>query len=255
MKNLTLITCLFLLSLKLNAQKDQITLKSAETLKVKIIEINPSHVKFQKTLDGPIYSLNKSEVFVIIYEDGRKELFDYQNSSNSKKQNIQIEIEEEEKFAPSRHYGGPRIGATFIDAGISRQRIASAFNRGEIQPVITQFGWQFETQIFRLEDGSKALVEFVPMIGGLEQGLFIPSGTGIIGYRSKNGVEFGMGPSLSLGGVGVAFAAGFSFKSGPVTFPVDLVFSPSIIKTNKSLEKSQSSSNLTLVIGFITYKK
>ena len=90
MKNLTLITCLFLLSLKLNAQKDQITLKSAETLKVKIIEINPSHVKFQKTLDGPIYSLNKSEVFVIIYEDGRKEIFDYQNSSNSKKQNIKI---------------------------------------------------------------------------------------------------------------------------------------------------------------------
>jgi hypothetical protein len=102
----------------------------------------------------------------------------------------------------------------------------------KVNPVISQFGWQFESRIFTLKDGSTGLVEFVPMIGGLEQGLFLPSATGILGYRTAHGFELGMGPTLSLGGPGLVFAAGASYKTGKVTFPVNLVFSPSIARTS-----------------------
>ena len=254
MKKLLLFSFFFALFIKINAQKDQVTLKTGETLTVKIAEVTPSQIKFLKTLDGPIYSLNKSEVFMIVYEDGRKQLFEQENNSNIKNKKAKIE-DEDEVLNPSKHYGGPRIGGTFIDQGTSRVKIAEAFNRGAIQPVITQFGWQFETQIFKLKDGSKALFEFVPMIGGLEQGLFLPSATTMFGYRTKRGLEFGMGPSLSLSGVGVSFAAGFSFKSGGVTFPINLVFSPSIAKTTIAGVTSHSGSRVSLIIGFSTYKR
>ena len=252
MKKLLLFSFFFALFIKINAQKDQVTLKTGETLTVKITEVTPSQIKFLKTLDGPVYSMNKSEVFMILYEGGRKELLNEQivlEKSNNKQE------DEDEVLNPSKHYGGPRIGGTFIDQGTSREKIADAFNRGAIQPVITQFGWQFETQIFKLKDGSKALFEFVPMIGGLEQGLFLPSATAIFGYRTKRGIEFGMGPNLSLSGVGVSFAAGFSFKSGGVTFPINLVFSPSISKTTIGSETSHSGSRVSLIIGFSTYKR
>ena len=270
MKKLLLISFFFAFSLKINAQKDQVTLRTGETLTVKIAEVTASQIKFLKTLDGPIYSLNKSEVFMIVYEDGRKQLFEQENNSNIKNKKAKIE-DEDEVLNPSKHYGGPRIGGTFIDQGTSREKIADAFNRGAIQPVITQFGWQFETQIFKLKDGSKALFEFVPMIGGLEQGLFLPSATAMFGYRTKRGLEFGMGPNLSLSGVGVSFAAGFSFKSGGVTFPINLVFSPSIAKTTIGEEAytdwngtfhpaepgvtTHSGSRVSLIIGFSTYKR
>lgn len=81
MKKLLLISFFFALSIKINAQKDQVTLKTGETLTGKIAEVTPSQIKFLKTLDGPIYSLNKAEVFMIVYEDGRKQLFEQVNNS------------------------------------------------------------------------------------------------------------------------------------------------------------------------------
>ena len=85
MKKLLLFSFFFALFIKINAQKDQVTMKTGETLTVKISEVTPSQIKFLKTLDGPIYSLNKSEVFMIVYEDGRKQLFEQENNSNIKK--------------------------------------------------------------------------------------------------------------------------------------------------------------------------
>jgi hypothetical protein len=65
-------------------------------------------------------------------------------------------------------------------------------------PVMFQFGYQFEKQY--LSSGSfQALFEFVPMVTGLDQGLFIPSFTLMNGLRENRlGVEFAFGPSVTL---------------------------------------------------------
>ncbi len=65
-------------------------------------------------------------------------------------------------------------------------------------PVMFQFGYQFEKQYLNSAD-IQALFEFIPMITGLDQGLFIPSFTFMHGLRSnKSGWEFAFGPSFSF---------------------------------------------------------
>ena len=264
MKKLLLISFFFALFIKINAQKDQVTLKTGETLTVKIAEVTPSQIKFLKTLDGPIYSLNKAEVFMIVYEDGRKQLFEQENNSNIKNQNAKIE-DEDEVLDPSKRYGGPRIGLTYLSEGFISDKVGAQF--------ISQFGWQFETRLFKLADGSGALFEVIPVIGGLDRGMFLPSISTVFGYRLANGIEFGIGPNLSLSGVGLVYAIGFSFKSGAVTFPINLVFAPSsrnpyynAYTTDydpntgnyievPSGEFEKTGSRLSLLIGFNSRKK
>ena len=258
MKKLLLISFFFAFFIKINAQKDQVTLKTGETLTVKISEVTPSQIKFLKTLDGPVYSMNKSEVFMILYEDGRKELFNEQiviEKSKTKQE------DEDDVLSPSKRYGGPRIGLTYLSEGFISDKVGAQF--------ISQFGWQFETRLFKLADGSGALFEVIPVIGGLDRGMFLPSISTVFGYRLANGIEFGIGPNLSLSGVGLVYAIGFSFKAGAVTFPINLVFAPStnnpyyeaytneydpstgnyIMKPSGEYEKTGSRSSLLIVFN------
>ena len=257
MKKLLLISFFFALFIKINAQKDQVTLKTGETLTVKISEVTPSQIKFLKTLDGPIYSLNKSEVFMILYEGGRKELFNEQIILEKSKNKQE---DEDEILDLSKRYGGPRIGLTYLSEGFISDKVGAQ--------VISQFGWQWETRLFKLANGSGALFELIPLIGGLERGKFLPSISAIFGYRLANGIEFGIGPNLSLSGVGLVYAIGFSFKSGAVTFPINLVFTPSArnpyyeefkYDNNGTLipsgEYEKTGSRLSLLIGFNSRKK
>jgi hypothetical protein len=234
-------------------------------MNVFVSEVSTKIIKFKKSVDGPVYSMNTNDIKSITYLNGTTEFFGNQFKVSTKpKEDLTEEI-----LPPSKRYDGPRIGFTYLQAGTSRDRIAEAFNRGDITPWISQFGWQFETRIFTLADGSCGIVEFVPLIGGLEQGLFLPSLSSLVGFRSRSGVEFGVGPNLSLSGVGLVLAAGASFKVGNVTFPINIVFSPSITKTTLDKEeydfntntyitipgvKSSSGFRLSLVVGFNSRK-
>jgi len=57
--------------------QDVITLKSGEELNAKVEEVNSTEVKYRKfwNLQGPIYTIEKSKIFMIKYEDGSKDLF------------------------------------------------------------------------------------------------------------------------------------------------------------------------------------
>ena len=208
----------FVLSAILSAQ-DNIFLTNGQQIKAIVHEINPEYVKFYRfeNADGPLYSMPKKEVLRIQYKDGKIEEISKGNNSP----NIHSGIEER------LHYGGPRIGLTYLGPGHANDLIEDAFNRTHINSIATQFGWQFETRFFTLENGSSGLIELVPMIGGLEQGLFLPSISGLVGFRTQKGRELGMGPILSFGGVGVILAAGTSLKYGNVVFPINLAFLPS----------------------------
>lgn len=119
---------------------------------------------------------------------------------------------------------GPRVGVTVVFPGETEKILREDLG---MSPTFTQFGWQFEHQYFALENGVAGLVEFVGLIGGLEQGKFLPSATLLIGVRGGNGGEFAFGPNISLTGASFAFAAGHTFRSGDLYFPVNFAVVPS----------------------------
>ncbi len=94
---------------------------------------------------------------------------------------------------------GPRMGFTYFSGEIAN-RLAESRSLGgyEAQPLMFQFGYQFEKQYLN-EGNFQALFEFIPMMTGLDQGLFIPSITIMNGLRNnKNGWEFAFGPTFSV---------------------------------------------------------
>lgn len=118
---------------------------------------------------------------------------------------------------------GPRIGATLI-TGEFAQKLDEKYNA---KPFISQFGWQFEWRFFNTQKGVTGIVEVIPLIGGVEQNLFVPSISSLVGLRYKNGFEIGVGPNASVTGFGIVFAIGTTIKTSEINWPINLAFVPS----------------------------
>lgn len=118
---------------------------------------------------------------------------------------------------------GPRIGLTLM-TGQTASDMKEHFGA---QPLIVQFGWQTETRLFTLASGVQGLTEHILLLGGIEQGVFLPSYTALIGFRTRSGTEFGMGPNLSLAGAAYAFTVGTTVTSGPAAIPFNVAIVPS----------------------------
>ena len=119
---------------------------------------------------------------------------------------------------------GPRFGVTQLSDGV----VASLRDRYiDVGPTISQFGWQFEKQFYSKAGGIAAVNEFVVLLGGLEQGVVLPSLSWMVGLRSPTGVEFGIGPNITPAGVALALAGGVTFRSGSLNVPVTFAVVPS----------------------------
>lgn len=137
---------------------------------------------------------------------------------------------------------GPRIGAVFISASP-----ASSFLRGdlaldqtgELPPSYDDFakgsltslyGWQFES---RFADGYNVtgIVEWIVLVAGMEKGKFLPSVSSMVGARLESGLEFAVGPNLSLAGVAMVFGIGYNFKAGDLNLPINLAIVPGRTQT------------------------
>jgi hypothetical protein len=139
---------------------------------------------------------------------------------------------------------GPRIGITMVTPGLLAnilKKDVSFFsdeNReswdgtslGEYGAVMSQYGWQWES---RFADGGQVtgIVEWIALVGGMEKGMFLPSVSSMVGVRTASGVEFAVGPNLSLGGIAMVFGAGYNFKFGKLNLPVNIAYVPSMNKT------------------------
>lgn len=101
---------------------------------------------------------------------------------------------------------GPRMGfATFTGDLAARLSEGTTTGGFDVVPVFFQFGYQFEKQYLN-EGKFQALFEFIPLVTGIDQGLFIPSFTILNGLRNnKNGWEFAFGPTVRF----VAQAEGY----------------------------------------------
>ena len=161
-----------------------------------------------------------------------------------------------------KKFEGPRIGATYVDYGTVRDYL----NSENKSPVITQFGWQFETRLFTAEDGTSALLEFIPLIGGFDQGLFLPSISILSGLRNatdaKMSLEFAVGPNFSItknwenntaASVGLIIAVGTTIKKSNINFPINLVFVPSVGEKHDGKDY-KTGWKLSLIFGFNSRK-
>lgn len=98
--------------------------------------------------------------------------------------------------------GGPRFGFGFLTgtAGEFMQRPKNQGGR-DGYPALFQFGYQFE-KMYLNEGNLQALVEFIPTLSGMDQGLMIPSFTLLNGFRSAHtGWEFAFGPTITWASV------------------------------------------------------
>jgi hypothetical protein len=127
--------------------------------------------------------------------------------------------------ALTRSLSGPRVGVTFLSDGV-RQKLWDDANL-TVGPAVSQFGWQFEKRFYTTPDGPTAVTEWVVLLGGLDQGVALPSLSWLIGMRARNGAEFGVGPNFTPLGAALAFAAGVTYRAGALNIPVNLAVVPS----------------------------
>jgi hypothetical protein len=126
---------------------------------------------------------------------------------------------------------GPRFGVTSLSDGV----VSTLHERSiDVRPVITQFGWQFEKQFYAKDSGVAAVNEWVALVGGLDQGVVLPSLTWLVGLRTREGTEIGVGPNVTPAGVALAFAAGVTLRAGIMNVPMNVAIVPSRAGTRVS---------------------
>lgn len=126
-----------------------------------------------------------------------------------------------------RNLGGPRIGVTYVSGN---GELWQTLDHNSVGRLISQFGWHFEHQVIPVGGGPQFVIEFVPMVAGVEYGKVIPSATLAMGIRFPGGIEFGLGPNvLYTGGdevarSGLLVGIGKSIGYGGVSIPLNLVW-------------------------------
>ncbi len=167
---------------------------------LRLIDVNKG--KIIKTVTKE-YTRNHNYMQIMI-EIALKDLMGIENNvaveeAIKKKVNVP-DIKSPEDEIPRLRSDGPRMGLTML-TGEAANIFQKPTSEGgyDAVPVMFQFGYQFETTY--LSSGNfQALFEFLPMVTGLDQGLFIPSFTILNGLRfNKQGFEFAFGPTVSLG--------------------------------------------------------
>ena len=258
---------------KLIAQ-DKITLLNGTEIISKLNEISDTEIKYKlfDNQNGPDRVLLKKDIFSIKYENGKIEVYNSGNLiSENQNANPGINLNDNSKFDSDKSdfakkklkkFEGPRIGATYVDYGTVRDYL----NSENKSPVITQFGWQFETRLFTADDGTSALLEFIPLVGGFDQGLFLPSISILTGIRNatdaKMSIEFAVGPNFSITrnwenkvapSVGLVIAVGTNIKKSNINFPINLVFVPSVGEKHDGKDY-ETGWKLSLIFGFNSRK-
>ena len=117
---------------------------------------------------------------------------------------------------------GPRFGMAYIFGGsVTAERQGKTFS-----PLTSLFGWQFE-HLFDAGPGLPTpVMEFVVLVGGIEQNRALPSSSFLIGLRQLNGVELGVGPTFTGAGAQLVFAGGITNRLGRLNVPVNLAVAP-----------------------------
>lgn len=83
MKKILLLLATLFGSLLVSQAQDLITTKKGEDIQAKILEVSSKEVKYKRfnNLEGPTFTLNKSDIVMVRYENGDKDIFEEDNTS------------------------------------------------------------------------------------------------------------------------------------------------------------------------------
>ena len=135
-------------------------------------------------------------------------------------------------FTKTVNLSGPRFGMTALSTGVVDELKKRDI---EVGTNISQFGWQFEKQFYTRSSGVAAVNEWVFLLGGLDQGVALPSLSWLVGLRTREGAEFGIGPNITPAGVALALAGGVTFRAGNLNVPMKVAVVPSKVGTRISI--------------------
>jgi hypothetical protein len=135
-------------------------------------------------------------------------------------------------FTKTVNLSGPRFGMTALSTGVVDELKTRDI---EVGSNISQFGWQFEKQFYTRNSGVAAVNEWVVLLGGLDQGVALPSLSWMVGLRTREGAEFGIGPNITPAGVALAVAGGVTFRAGNLNVPMNVAVVPSKAGTRISV--------------------
>jgi hypothetical protein len=133
-----------------------------------------------------------------------------------------------------RNLSGPRLGLTFFP-GSDDSPLIQALEAEGIGRMVSQFGWHFEHRVTPKSGGPSFVIQWVPLLAGVEYGKFIPSLTLALGIRFPSGYEFGLGPNILLTkaltenaeetfNTSLVLVVGKSFDFSGVSIPVNLAY-------------------------------
>lgn len=121
-----------------------------------------------------------------------------------------------------KNLNGPRLGITFVPG---HNEIYNKIREQKMGRIISQFGWQFEWLTTpNVVDAPSFVVEFIPLISGVEYSKFIPSASLVLGIRFFSGYEMGLGPNIGVSGSSLAIALGKSYDFNGVYIPVNIAY-------------------------------
>jgi hypothetical protein len=126
-------------------------------------------------------------------------------------------------YAKTADLSGPRFGLTLLADGVVKKLEERDIVVG---PHISQFGWQFEKNFYTRDSGVTMVTEWVALVGGLEQSVALPSLSWLVGVRTRDGAEFGIGPNITPAGTALVLATGMTFRSGAFNIPVNVAVVP-----------------------------
>jgi hypothetical protein len=127
-------------------------------------------------------------------------------------------------IAKTANLSGPRFGLTLLADGVVNKLEERDIKVG---PHISQFGWQFEKLFYTKDSGVTMVTEWVALVGGLEQSVVLPSLSWMVGVRTRDGAEFGIGPNITPAGTALVLATGMTFRTGALNVPVNVAVVPS----------------------------
>ncbi len=105
MKRVLFVTALMLFGMAAAAQ-DVITTKDGDDIQAKVIEITETDVMYKKysNLNGPTYILSKSDILIVRYENGEKEVFRETSKANAYKPNTTHEVTPGMRYAQYKDF-------------------------------------------------------------------------------------------------------------------------------------------------------
>jgi hypothetical protein len=141
---------------------------------------------------------------------------------------------------------GPRVGYTysFMSQSAFTNSIYSETNNYSNADYFqgnSVFGISLEERVLLGDTSDHFACQEILSIDGLEQSLVIPVAEVLVGYRSHIGFEFGIGPRVSIDGISVVGAIGWTLEFKGVFIPIEL---------SATLANTKVAASIALTTGF-----